>query len=120
MTRRRLRELTALTDQTNVGMVIVEEPPEQDTRTNLQRAAEVLGIVPGASHPACRAVTVRTNREPGRRCDSDECPVDHKYIHYGEEYARVVRNDDRLEMFHVPCFQTEFGEGLSSNGDTTG
>lgn len=80
--------------------------------SNKQRAALVLGVDPGASHPAYRAKSIRVNRQPGRRCDSETCPVKGRWIHYGEQYMRVVRKDNLLEMFHVlPCFREEFGEG---------
>lgn len=83
--------------------------------TNAQRAAKVLGVDPGTAHPAYKGKSIRVNRQTGRRCDAGECPVTNGYIHYGEEYVRVVRGDDTLEMFHVPCFRTEFGEGSSDH-----
>lgn len=78
--------------------------------SNAERAAKVLGVEPSTTHPAYLGKSVRTNRVTGRRCDGGTCPVEKKYIHYGEQYVRVVRRDGALEMFHVPCFQDEFGE----------
>lgn len=86
--------------------------------TNAQRAAKVLGSTPGTPHPAYEGKSVRVNRVTGRQCDSGDCPVIKGTIHYGEQYVRVVRKDGTLEMFHVPCFQDEFGEGSDDGGST--
>lgn len=115
MNRRHARELTALTDQDNVGMVEVPDG-EDPVVKNYERAASVLGVDPGTTHAAYKGKSLRVNRQAGRRCDSATCPVDNSYIHYAEQYLRVVRGDDALEMFHVDCFRDEFGEGLGDVG----
>lgn len=39
-------------------------------------------------------------------CDADQCA-----IHQGQEYVRVVRLDNKIEVFAVACFRDEFGIG---------
>lgn len=57
-----------------------------------------------------KGVHQRHATDDTKQCDSDICPD--RTIRFGQPYARVLRHDDRIEMFHVDCFEEEFGEAL--------
>jgi hypothetical protein len=58
---------------------------------------------------AFKGLNVRVATTQSKECDSESCPWGS--IDIGEEYVRVIRHDDRIEMFHrTPCFVEEFGE----------
>lgn len=56
-----------------------------------------------------KGVHRRTATDDTKECASETC---RQRILFGEEYARVLRIDGRIEMLHVECFEYEFGEPL--------
>lgn len=59
---------------------------------------------------AFKGVYRRIANDGAKECHSEQCP--YPTIGAGEPYARVLRHDDRIEMFHEECFANEFGEAL--------
>lgn len=57
-----------------------------------------------------KGVHRRTATDNTKQCASALCTD--KAIRTGEDYARVLRHDNEIEMFHVECFDEEFGEPL--------
>lgn len=56
-----------------------------------------------------KGVHRRKATDDAKECASEVCQ---QRILFGEEYARVLRADGRIEMLHVECFEYEFGEPL--------
>lgn len=57
-----------------------------------------------------KGVHRRTATDDTKECASALCAKPR--IAKDQDYARVLRHDDRIEMFHVQCFEEEFGEAL--------
>lgn len=59
----------------------------------------------------------QVNHKPDRTCQ-DGCQAP---IAVGQEYIRVMRDENVVEFFDIPCFEDEFGIDLQEGfGDESG